>query len=652
MTVRYVDGLLGNDANDGLAAVTGGGHGPKQTINGVEDTPVVAGDTIWVRPGVYREMLTVDVSGGNLYAAGTVSVINSSAIVTGAGTAFLANTFADGQFQVSVIASGGDGVAVLGGNTFTSAAGNFQAGMVGMTIRISTIGAYIILTVAGLNSITVKNPDGTTPVFGGAVGLTYNVGPESPYEIASVDLNTQITLKSPWSGPTLTGLAYQTWRDIKYIGDVAGETWGVGGVVRITGSDTDLVAVRANCITATAKHFRTFRGFTYDTTTAATVTTLTSCTNWVIEDCNFANGNPFVSINGTGTCNTIRRGFLHGAVDNGINFSHTSTVAINVAGLVESCHIINATGSSTGVVATRVGGITVRNCVLEIAGTGVRVFTAVAVGQAVTVNNCIVHHCGTAFRATTIAEFIENFNDLFQNSTNYTNVTAGANSVGYPPLFAMPILHAGLSQASGFKLPWTFGELSQWSQVKALAGFSEAPADIFGLKRPGTSAKNSWGAVQYQNLTYDTITVRTAGGKSLELSDAGRAQVILASTDRPLKVRVYVYREADYAGINPQLIVKQPGQADVIIIDAGGAGVWNVLEASLTPAAYPGFVVIEYVSNNTALAGAYAVYFDDSMISSFYSGGRMDSWVSDVQPTNTPTTSGVSRAFAANGEGR
>lgn len=63
MTTRYVDGTDGNDANDGLAAVAGGGHGPKKSLTGAEDTPVVAGDLVHVRPGVYRETLTCDVSG-------------------------------------------------------------------------------------------------------------------------------------------------------------------------------------------------------------------------------------------------------------------------------------------------------------------------------------------------------------------------------------------------------------------------------------------------------------------------------------------------------------------------------------------------------------------------------------------------------------
>src|SRR3972149_365873 len=57
MTLRYV-GPGGSDANSGLTWAL-----RKLTLNGVEDTPVVAGDTIYVGPGTYRETLTVDVSG-------------------------------------------------------------------------------------------------------------------------------------------------------------------------------------------------------------------------------------------------------------------------------------------------------------------------------------------------------------------------------------------------------------------------------------------------------------------------------------------------------------------------------------------------------------------------------------------------------------
>lgn len=62
MATYYV-GPGGNDAADGLSWAN-----RFLTLNGAEDEPVAAGDTVWVAPGTYRETLTVDVSGtsGNI----------------------------------------------------------------------------------------------------------------------------------------------------------------------------------------------------------------------------------------------------------------------------------------------------------------------------------------------------------------------------------------------------------------------------------------------------------------------------------------------------------------------------------------------------------------------------------------------------------
>src|SRR3989304_7878159 len=151
----YYVGPGGNDGNSGLTWAL-----RKLTLNGAEDTPVAAGDICWVGPGVYRELLTDDISGANTYSTGTVSVTNGSAVVAGSGTSWLANVAADYIFHVTVIASGTDGVGVNGTNTFTSAAGNFQANMVGMTIRINTIAAYIIETYVSATEITCGDAAG------------------------------------------------------------------------------------------------------------------------------------------------------------------------------------------------------------------------------------------------------------------------------------------------------------------------------------------------------------------------------------------------------------------------------------------------------------------------------------------------------------
>ena len=83
MTTRYV-GPGGSDANSGLTWAL-----RKLTLNGVEDTPVVAGDTIYVGPGTYRETLTVDVSGTAGIPAGTsVLLTNNPGKYATGGTCF------------------------------------------------------------------------------------------------------------------------------------------------------------------------------------------------------------------------------------------------------------------------------------------------------------------------------------------------------------------------------------------------------------------------------------------------------------------------------------------------------------------------------------------------------------------------------------
>jgi hypothetical protein len=180
MTTRYC-GLGGSDANDGLSWAN-----RKLTLNGVEDTPVAAGDLCYIGPGVYRELLTVDVSG------------------------------------------------------------------------------------------SVGSP-------------------------------------------------------ITYVADVSGEhTDGIGGVVRITGSDNDTTVTRASCITGTSKDYRTFRGFVLDTTSSNIIALVTACSNWIIEDCYFGTptGGNQISVAGTGTTNTIRRCVFRPSNNANIFITHSVDVRL------------------------------------------------------------------------------------------------------------------------------------------------------------------------------------------------------------------------------------------------------------------------------------------------------------------------------------
>ena len=166
-----------------------------------------------------------------------------------------------------------------------------------------------------------------------------------------------------------------------------------------------------------------------------------------------------------------------------------------------------------------------------------------------------------------------------------------------------------------FRFPWFLGELSKWSQLARIAGSGEATDDLFGLARPATAAKNSWGAIQATGAIRETTTVQ-AGSVSLKLPDAGmqflmRVPVTAVSTT----ISLYVYREADYTGTLPQMVIRQPGQADRTTTDVGNASTWNQLSDTFTPVGDPEYVDVFFVSNNTATSGSYAVYCDTLEVS-------------------------------------
>lgn len=456
MTVRYV-GIGGSDSNDGLSWAN-----RKATLNGVEDTPVQAGDVVYVGPGNYRETLTVDVAGTN---------------------------------------------------------------------------------------------------------------------------------GSP----------------VTYIGDAFGEhTDGIGGLVRISGSNDDVSVTRTSAINAASgKNYRTFRGFQLDGTTSYTLSVQASSNNWIVEDCLFLLGSStaaHINFAGTGTGHIVRRCFFY-ASGIAVGVNHTSTVNdANI--LIENCIAFGGYNTIT-VRIDRVGGVTVKNCTFHGGGNAVRVLTALAVGQVCTVNNCILSGFTNTLSATTTAEFSEDYNLLFSNANNYSNVTAGSNTVTtylvlpeIAPLLASHRYGAHLASPS-----IAFGAAHK-------AGTGEPTDDFYGLARPTTAAKKSWGAVQSYAVVRETTTIDGASGASLKLADAGRVQFRVPVTNVSTTFSVKVYREADYAGTLPQLVIKQPGQSDTTVVDTGSAGQWNTLTTTLTPASVPTYVIIELVSNNTATSGAYDVFFD------------------------------------------
>ena len=413
--------------------------------------------------------------------------------------------------------------------------------------------------------------------------------------------------------PLIAGLSGNP---ISFIADVTGEhTDGIGGAVVISGSDDDFTPLRARAIDADpGVNFRTFRGFGITGFTDYGFY-IDECTDWVLEDIylwdleNASTSNAPVRLLRKCYRFTIRRCvFMLPHNNSGIYLYETS--ALNDAGhLIENCLFVRG---YIGVRTDFIGGITVRNCTFygQI-NAAVRVSNALSAGQTVQVYNCLITSCSTGLYGFTLGDLVEDYNNIYACNASRNTVNVGANSVDGIPGFVPMILTPGIKLPTNAHL----FELSSRSQFGARAGQSYPTEDLYGIARPSANGKNSWGAFQQQRLERETGTVRGGVGASLGLPDAGRVQFHAPVSSGSTTVQVYVYREADYAGNAPQMVIKQPGQADVVVTDGGAAGQWNKLETTITPAAVPGYAIVELGSNNTATSGSYAVYFDDLDVS-------------------------------------
>lgn len=341
--------------------------------------------------------------------------------------------------------------------------------------------------------------DGLAPNFvSGSNGpkLTWNGAEDTPVaagdlvHVRSMDVNGVPIVYREMLTVDVSGTAGNP---IEYRADVGGVIWPIGGICRITGSDNDTTATRASVISATSKDYRTFTGFAFDTTTGTVVNLVTACSNWIIQDCFFiGQGANAASMQngGTGTACTVRRCVFWGGRSSGLSFSHSTTVS-NAGHVVENC--VFAAFVTSGVISTRVGGITVRDCAfLRAADAAVRVLTALAVGQTVAVNNCIICWGTVGLNATISGEIVEDYNTFWGNTTDRTNTAVGANSNTYSPLFNPLLL------LSGYRLPQLpMLGLSAWSPLRALAGTGMSADDLFGITRPVADSSKSWGAIQF-----------------------------------------------------------------------------------------------------------------------------------------------------------
>jgi hypothetical protein len=612
---NYFVGPGGSDAANGTTYAL-----RKLTLTAAEALSLVAGDDVIAAPGVYAESLTYAKSGGNVYTTGTVSLTNGSKVVTGSGTTWSTNLFVNGVFQIRTFVSGADGVTTGTDNTFTSAAGNFQAGMVGYVLSVMTKGAYRILAVSSAASITLENTDGSSAAPTSGTGLTYSIAqPESPYDIASVDSNTQITLAKPWAGPSLTGIPYRAWRPIRFIADLTGYlTDGVGGPVVLSASGDQATQTRTTCLSVNTRTQRTIRGFSFQLGTSTI--DMSSGSDNIFEDFfvqGGASNSAVLNITGLGTGNTFRRGIVQIGRGNALT-SFNATAQDNANNLFENLLIIG--GAAVAMSLGRYGNSLVRNCTVIGSGNGIQASTASpTTGQAVIVNNCLFLGCGLSGVSGAPTWFFEDYNAIFGAASSYSNVTTGVHSLTTnSPMLDLPLL-----TGNGYREDWNPWDLQSITGLTSpLRNKASAPYpgdDLYGVERPQGTLPN-WGPIEAPARPQrETVIVRN-GTSALKLASRGRhAMLVPVTFGQAITITAYSRHDTDASiGLRPRArLLADYGIAEQSAVSGGDGTTWSTLTIGpITPVApatgnTDGGMMVLLLENRCTNSTSIAAYFDD-----------------------------------------
>lgn len=615
----YFVGPGGSDAANGTTYAL-----RKLTLTGVEALALVAGDRVIAAPGVYPETLTLAKSGGNVYTTGTVSVTNGSKVVTGSGTTFTGNVFANGVWQVRTFVNGTD-MVTDGSATVTSAAGNFQAGMVGYVLSIMTKGAYRIASVTNATTAVLENADGSGAAPSAGTGLTYSIAqPESPYDIASVDSNTQITLAKPWSGPTLTGIPYRCWRPIIYIADVTGQlTDGVGGPVVISASNDQATQTRTSVLSVNTRTQRTMRGFSFQLGTDSV--NLSTASDFILEDFFIQGGGAAntasINITGLGAGNTFRRGIIQGG--RGQMFgSFNATAQDDAKLLLENLIYIGA--ATSGPSFARYGNSLIRNCTLVTSGNAVTANTASSTtGQAVVVTNNLIMGAGFVGLSGSPTWLFEDYNAVWAAPTAHSNTTVGSHTL----TTTAPLLDLPLLPGNGHREDWNPWDLqSITSSTSPFRNKASAPYpadDLYGVERPQGTLPN-WGAIEAPPRPQrETVVVRN-GTSALKLPGRGYHDMLVPVTfGQAITITAYSRHDSDASiGLRPRMrLLADYGVAEQTAVSGGDGTTWSTLTIGpITPVAPAtgntdgGMMVLKLENRNTN-ASSIAAYFDDVTVS-------------------------------------
>ena len=593
----------GDDGKDGLSYENG-----KATITAVVAVaPLpVEGDRIFVAPGVYRELVTVassgdDVRSGTEYGNDTVTVTEGSTTVTAvSGSNWSPAVLPGDRLFVPWLAHATDGTGT-GAAGYSSATETFEALIDEFCINIDGQGSYRIATFVGANNITVGDINGVG--FPAAPAPTHEFwvpSNEGSYEIASVESDTSLTLVRPWSGPTYSGRDYVIIRPISLIGDETGaHTDGIGGTVRITGSDDDQTIARARCIDIDGYDYWLVKGFQLDTVSSVPLR-IDDAEHVTVEDCCILNAaSRGIVVLSDSDYITIRRCAIFGGdAANGIELDG------NGIKWAAAIHIENVHFDTYNCIEyTDFNNVTVKSCTSGMAAYRFgQALGALDAGACMFVHDCEIHYCADdGLEAAVAGQIVANWNNYWGNNNDRTNVgVVGATNTTEIYIPTTPLL------LDKYRYPVRFFPPSEWWDNAQYAGLYPANEDIYGVPRPTTNTKRSLGPYQDFYATHDTATVYGGEAASLEHVDARRTQFRVPTSSLALTITVWVYAEAGYAGTAPQLIVWQPEQTAVEDTASGTTAAWEQLSVSFTPAAAPPYIWVELASDNTAAAvGVY-----------------------------------------------
>jgi len=315
------------------------------------------------------------------------------------------------------------------------------------------------------------------------------------------------------------------------IGDpTAAQFAGVSqGLVRLTNYLTlDTVAGSGTIISSGNKNYLNFSYLYFDG--SATMLSLGSSVECVIENCAFVGSSLTASVGITGsvttgvTTNNVIRKCMFSTGSYGINYTcgvnHSSDWSAGIS--VQSCAFIGCSSVTASSAAVRfvkgagglntnlAGGITVVNCYIQSSVIGVYFESISNTTYPTNVRNCLIANCGTAIVGRTTTVNLQDYNRIIGCTTTLTNVATGANTVTVGPV----MLDIGISQL--------FGLLAKQTWFSALPGslnigFGDPTGalttDLFGATWFNGGSDPDAGAltsIQLSNTSYYQPTERNA----------------------------------------------------------------------------------------------------------------------------------------------